>query len=267
MEMNLKEFLKSKLFWRHFIVATVSVIFFLFGCAFFLDMYTLHDKHVKVPNFEGIYVKDLEKFVEGYDLHFEVVDSIYNLKSTKGTVVDQDPKPGATVKNGRTVYLTVNAILSQKVAMPNLVDLSLRQSTSLLETYGLKVGMLRYVEGLPPVIEQLYKGKKIVPGTMIDKGSEIDLVLGRGGGRGLIPVPDLFGLTITEARVVLSNSNLVLGSFLPDATGQDTTTAKIYKQTPAINQEGLYSGASIDVLITGSEEVLENEKTAADTLD
>jgi hypothetical protein len=59
----------------------------------------------------------------------------------------------------------------------------------------------------------------------------------------------------------------VLGTFLPDATGQDTIIAKIYKQTPGINEEGLYSGASIDVLITGSEEVLENEKFAADTLD
>ncbi len=265
--MNFKEFIKSKLFWRHFLVATTAVLLFLWGCAFFLDMYTLHNEHVEVPNFQGIYAKDLDKFVEGHDLQYEVVDSIYNLKLTKGTVIDQDPLPGATVKHGRTIYLTVNAILSQKVAMPNLVDLSLRQSKSLLETYGLKVGMLRYVEGLPPVIQQLYKGQKIVPGTMIDKGSEIDLVVGRGGGRGLIPVPDLFGLTITEARKILSSSNLVLGTFLPDATGQDTTIAKIYKQTPGINEEGLYSGASIDVLITGSEEVLENEKFAADTLD
>jgi beta-lactam-binding protein with PASTA domain len=209
----------------------------------------------------------LDKFLDGKELHYEIVDSIYNLKLTKGTVIDQDPLPGATVKNGRTIYLTVNAILSQKVAMPNLVDLSLRQSKSLLETYGLKVGILRYVEGLPPVIAQMYKGQKIVPGTMIDKGSEIDLVVGRGGGRGLIPIPDLFGLTIIEARAVLAGSNLVLGSYLPDATGQDTAFAKIYKQTPGINEEGLYSGASIDVLITGSEEVLENEKSIADTLD
>lgn len=265
--MNLKEFLKSKLFWRHFLVAITAVILFLWGCAFFLEMYTLHNEHVEVPNFEGIYVKDLDKFVGGHDLQYEVVDSIYNLKFAKGTVIDQDPLPGSTVKHDRTVYLTVNAILSQKVAMPNLLDLSLRQSTSLLETYGLKVGMLRYIEGLPPVMQQLYKGQKIVPGTMIDKGSEIDLVVGRGGGRGLIPVPDLFGLTITQARKILVGSNLKLGSFLSDATGQDTTIAKIYKQTPAVNDEGFYSGAIINVLITGSEEVLENEKSIADTLE
>jgi beta-lactam-binding protein with PASTA domain len=265
--MNLKEFLKSKFFWRHLILATATTMLFLAGCAYFLNYYTLHNEHVEVPNFEGIYVKGLDKFINNYDLKYEVVDSLYNLKLAKGTVIDQDPSPGSTVKSGRTVYLTVNAILSQKVAMPNLIDLSLRQSTSLLETYGLKVGMLRYIEGLPPIIQQLYKGQKIIPGTMIDKGSEIDLVLGRGEGKGLIPVPDLFGLTIGEARTVLNGNKLNIGIILPDATGQDTLIAKIYKQIPNISNEGLYSGATIDIFITGSNEVLENEKTNADTLE
>lgn len=258
--MSFKEFLQSRSFWKHFILANAVVAVLLVLGMVFLNFYTLHDSKVEVPDFKGLFIKDLDKFVEGHNLSFEVVDSVYNMQKEKGTVIEQDPAPGSTVKEGRTIYLTVNAMLNQKVKMPDLVDLSLRQATSLLETYGLKVGSIRYTEGLPPVIEQLYKGRRIAPGTMVDKGSAIDLVAGLGDSKGLIPVPDLFGLTLPEARLILSNKSLVVGVVLQDATGRDSLTAKIYRQDPMPGGDGLYDGAPINLWLTGSDEVLENER-------
>jgi len=231
-------------------------------------MYTLHGEHVEVPDFKQLYPKSLDEFVEDHDLKYEIVDSVFNRTLPKGTIIDQDPAPGATVKKGRTIYLTLNASLNQKVSMPNLVNLSLRQAASKLETYGLKVGNLRYIEGLPPVIQQLYNGGEIKPGTIITKDSEIDLVLGRGSNTGLIPVPDLFGMTITEARVELEGRKLKFGNRLPDATGADTLTARIYMQSPPYKKsEGLYAGAEIDVWLTGKEEILEAERLKNDTIE
>ena len=266
--MSFRSFLKSRLFVRHFLLATVTVIVVLYGSFTLLNMYTLHDDHVEVPDFKGLYIKDLKNFVQGHELKFEIVDSIYNMKLAKGTVIDQDPAPGSTVKQGRTVYLTVNAILNQTVPMPDLVDLSLRQATSLLETYGLKVGSLKYIAGLPPVINQLYNGRDIKAGTIISKGSSIDLVLGKGADTGLIKVPDLFGLNITDARAVLAGRQLKLGTRLPDASGFDTLTARIYRQNPPVDvEEGLYAGAEIDVWLTGKQEVLDAERTKKDTIE
>jgi len=263
--MNFREFIRTRSFWKHFIAANVVVIAFLLLSMWFLDLYTLHDSKVEVPDFKGIVIRDLDKFVEGHNLSYEIVDSVYNAKLEKGTVVEQDPIPGSTVKEGRIVYLTVNAQLNPQVKMPKLVDLSLRQATSLIETYGLKLGAVRYVPGLPPVSRQLYKGRDIAPGTLIDKGSSIDLVAGLGDNKGLIPVPDLFGLSLTEARAILSANALVLGVVMQDATGKDTTIAKVYRQNPGPNNEGLYDGASINVWLTGSDEVLEHEKIVRDT--
>lgn len=264
--MTFFEFIKTKQFWKHFIGASVTVLAFLWVCLLFMDFYTLHDSKATVPDFKGLYIKDLDKFVDGHNLRYEIIDSVYNMKKEKGTVLEQEPQPGATVKEDRTIYLTVNAMLNQQVKMPNLVNLSLRQASSLLETYGLKVGSLRYVEGLPPVIRQLYKGKDIKHGTMLDKGSSIDLVLGKGQNNGLIPVPDLFGLTLQEARLILSENQLVMGMKMMDLTAKDTNIARIYKQFPEPSADGLYDGASINIWLTGSDEVLENEKMKNDTL-
>ncbi|MFM2284718.1 MAG: hypothetical protein RLZZ543_215 [Bacteroidota bacterium] len=266
--MDFTSFIKSPTFWRHLVVASVSAFLVLWGSFALLNVYTKHGDEVEVPNFEGIYIKDLDKFVEGHNVRYEIVDSIYNLDQAKGTVADQDPEPGSKVKPDRVIYLTVNAMLNQKVAMPNLVDLSLRQASSLLETYGLKVGVLRYVEGLPPVMKQLYKGAPIKAGTFIDKGSSIDLVLGRGNGGGLIPVPDVIGMTLSDARLYLTERQLVLGRIVPDIMDNDTINARVYRQNPSFDSEdGLYDGAQIDVWITNSEEKIEQARIKSDSLE
>jgi hypothetical protein len=266
--MDYKSLFKSSQFWRHLVIASLVAFLVLWGSFALLNVYTKHGDEVVVPDFEKIYIRDLDKFVEGHNVRYEIVDSIYNLEKDKGTVVDQDPEPGSKVKPDRVIYLTVNAMLNQKVAMPNLIDLSLRQASSLLETYGLKVGAKRYVEGLPPVMKQLYKGIPVKAGTLIDKGSSIDLVLGRGNGGGLISVPDLLGLTLSEARMQLSAQQLGLGKIVPDIMDNDTLNARVYRQNPSHNsQEGLYGGAFIDVWITNSIEKIEQARTNIDSLE
>ena len=266
--MDFTSFLKSSAFWRHLLVASVVALLVLWGSFALLNVYTKHGDEVEVPNFEGIYTKDLDKFVEGHNVRYEIVDSIYNMDKAKGTVADQDPEPGSKVKPERVIYLTVNAALNQKVAMPDLVDLSLRQASSLLETYGLKVGVLRYVEGLPPVMKQLYKGIPIKSGTIIDKGSSIDLILGRGNGGGLIPVPDVVGMSLSEVRIYLIEKQLALGRIVPDIMDNDTLLARVYRQSPQPSaEEGLYDGGQIDIWITNSIEKIEQARIKSDSLE
>ena len=68
------------------------------------------------------------------------------------------------------------------VAMPNLVDLPLRQAKALIESSGLEIGLLKYKPDLSidVVLDQQYNGKNIREGDSIQKGSVIDLILGKG---------------------------------------------------------------------------------------
>jgi len=248
-------------FWKHLLFAFLTILGILYASFMLLGVYTQHNKSIDVPDFKGIYIKDLDNFIQDYTLEYIIVDSVYNSEKEKGTVIEQDPEPGASVKLGRKVYLTVNSMVNVKVAMPNLKDLSLRQAESLLETYGLKLGRLTYVQGLPPVMEQSFQGKLIAPGTMIEKGALIDLTLGRGDATGALFVPDLIGKTMEEALFLIGETELVLNVAKYDQTVKDTTQARIYQQSPKSGQAGgVYPGAKVHIWLTQSDELLLNIK-------
>ena len=69
------------------------------------------------------------------------------------------------------------------VAVPNMIDLSLRQATALLESRGLSVGTITYRPDRfhNVVLDQTYRGLRIAPGEKVRKGSYINLVVSRGG--------------------------------------------------------------------------------------
>ncbi|MFN4122796.1 MAG: PASTA domain-containing protein [Flavobacteriales bacterium] len=257
--MSLLEFLKSKVFFKHFIIANVVAIALISMLVLGLDIFTKHGEFEIVPDFRSFMVNDINKLVEQSNITYVVNDSFYNPKLNKGVVLEQDPPPGTKVKPGRKVYLTINSFKTPEVAMPNLIDLSLRQATSLLETYGLKLGKVSYVNGFPPVIEQRYKGRNIKPGEMIERGSEIDLVAGKGDGIEEVFIPDLFGLTLYQLKDRLNRSNLILGNVFYDEPVSDTLKARVYKQSPDPDLMNAPYKGFVDVWLTESKSKLNNE--------
>jgi eukaryotic-like serine/threonine-protein kinase len=148
----------------------------------YLRFYTLHGKTIAVPDFTGLTIDKIDGLATQNNLKYIINDSIYDFKKPKGTVALQDPPAGFKVKQGRKIYLTVIAQMPEQVNVPNLIDLSLRQATSMLETYGLKLGRIEYThsEFKNAVLEQKYKGRQINPDMTVKIGSTIDLVLGDG---------------------------------------------------------------------------------------
>ena len=60
-------------------------------------------------------------------------------------------------------------------------------------------------------MDQLYEGEPIEPNTALPKGSVIDLVRGDGHGVRLFEMPDLRGLPLAEAKVIIRGNNLEAG--------------------------------------------------------
>jgi beta-lactam-binding protein with PASTA domain len=97
--------------------------------------------------------------------------------------------------------------------MPRLIDGSLNNAERVLESYGLIRGELIY-EADPArnaVLEQLYNEEPIEEGTLIPKGSTIDLVIGDGVGKVIFEMPDAKGLDVEEAKILILGSNLEVG--------------------------------------------------------
>jgi beta-lactam-binding protein with PASTA domain len=189
-------------------------------------------------------------------LRFVIADSIFIQGEKPGTVVSQNPSPNTRVKENRTIFLTINAFNPEKVKMPNIVGLSFRLAETTLLNNGLKLGARIYVPdiGKDYVLRQLYHGrnKDIAPGTLILKGSSIDLALSFGEGSTLIEVPDLKRLTLSKARDAISNLYINLGAIIYDGTSEtreDSLNAVIYKQSPGYGSS-VKSGNEIDIWLT-----------------
>jgi beta-lactam-binding protein with PASTA domain len=227
------ELLKNKKLYLHLGYISVSGIVLLMITIFSLKSFTRHGESISVPNFTGLFYSELENQPEYDKFVFTINDSIYDPTKERGSIVEQDPMPEALVKEGRHVYLTVISMNPEMIKMPNLVDLSYRNASSIVETYGLIIKKLNYVPDIAKnaIVAQRYRGKPIAPGSLILKGSGIELDLGLGNDKSLVNVPMLIGLTRREAIKILHLSSLNLGEEHFEI-GDDTSSVRIYRQSP-----------------------------------
>jgi beta-lactam-binding protein with PASTA domain len=232
--MNFFDFIRTRVFVRHFllsVVLTALAIALVLGA---LKWYTHHGESVIVPSLVGLTPNEINQLETISDIEVIISDSVFDSKLRRGSVITQDPLPGSSVKRNRKVYLTTVAIMPEKAEMPNLVDLTLRQASATLETYGLKLGRVTYVPDIAAnaVLAQFYKNEKIEPGFEILKGSVIDLRVGESSGGGRYKLPFLIGKTRQQALDLLNSNLLILGEeeYEDDA---DPETARVYSQNPS----------------------------------
>lgn len=198
---------------------------------------------------------------------FEVIitDSSFTDNLELNVVRKQLPVSGATVKVNRTVFLHVNPKELPMISMPKLEGLSYRFAVDYLKKNSLLLGDTTerpdFMKG--SVLEQLYNGRPIRPGDKVRWGSKIDLVIGGGVQQVHIPVPELTGKTVAEARVMLEVNGIVLASIIGTGFIQDTANAYVYKQNPEArdfqeNRIYIQPGQTMDIWI-------QTEKPVADT--
>lgn len=255
--MKMLRFLFSKLFLLQLGIALALMVTLLWFVNRYLVKITLHGQTITVPDLQGLPAAGLDTFLKVRDLRCEIMDSVYNPKTLKGTVVSHDPPPGAQVKQNRKIYIVVNAHHPPKVKMPALVDLSLRQAIEVIATLGFKVGNLEYTDDIArnAVISQRINDRDVEPGMLVPRGMVIDLVLGNGLGSASVPVPDLKGMTPAEAENTLKTASLNLGALIRDESisgSSDLPRSKVWKQEPipTTSNELVPMGSYVDVWVT-----------------
>ena len=206
-------FLKQKKFYINLLLIVVLSFVLLWLTIKMLNIYTRHGKVYEMPDFSGMTTPEVER-AYGKDYNFILIDSIYSKTQAPGTIVQQDPLPGSKVKHGRNVYYIIVAIEPERTNMPNLNNLSLRQALVLLESSGLEVKELIYVDHFArnAICEQRYDGGIIKPGTELIKGSKITLYVGLGPDDKKAKLPSLYGISAQEVQRTLNMAGLNLGS-------------------------------------------------------
>ncbi len=248
------KFFISKKFIINIVASIVFVLIAIFGTLFFLKSFTNHGKQFFTPNFEGLTVPEAMRLAKEKKITVKITDSVFEAFGERGTIVDQTPTFNFLIKKGRTIFLTKKTVLARKISMPNLRNISLIQAKSEIETRNLKIGKLDYQDSKYEnlILEQICKGSVIAPGTMIETGTTIDLVVGRSNDKTITSVPNIVGLTKEDGALLAAEFFLNIGSKIYDesvVTKQDTSNALIWKHSPKKNWKADL-GDDIDIWLT-----------------
>ena len=248
------KFITSKPLWVNILAGIVVLLLLLLIFLGSLALLTQHGKTMKIPSVTGLSYDEAKKSLQSAGFDVQIQDSVYNDTMKPLLVVKQFPEPESQVKINRTIYLTINRAQAPFIQMPNLVGMSFRNAEMVLRQYGLKRGDTLFKPDFArnSVLEQQYKEEIIKPGTQIQQGSSIALVLGSGvgGGQGGI-VPDLFGLTYLQAKARLDSMGLSFGAVSAKGVRDSTEAFIFWQDPPQTSDDGLpnriHPGQSIDI--------------------
>lgn len=181
--MSLQKFFFSFTFIKQVLIAVLIICVTLFLFMFWISFTTNHGEEIIVPNLSKMTLEQAEDKLDELNLDYELLDTVdYNAAYPKLSVVQQDPDPGAKVKQNRVIYLKINSSTYSKVRIPDLIQKTYRQAVPTLLALGLEVGDTTYIPNLAKdmVLEMKMNGQPVKAGLQVLKMTKISLVLGDG---------------------------------------------------------------------------------------
>lgn len=231
--MNFFKALISWKLWLSIILGGALLIGLWFYAFKFLDNYTKHGVSVEVPDLSTLNINEAIQKLEELDLRYEVDSVKFTEDYPPYAILDFYPLQGSKVKPGRRIFIKSNPSTWRPVELPDLIDKSSRLAITQLHLRGLVLGDTIYVEdpARDAVLGVMFNGDTIQAGKLLPKGAKIDLILGRGFKMDM-PVPNVEGLSLTEARAVLKDRYFDMGQIYYLGGSRDTVNSKVVFQDP-----------------------------------
>lgn len=244
---------------KKFLINVIGIILFwvvlVWAVLHYFKNFSHFEEELVVPSLLENNINDVPLLLSNSSLRYEVIDSVYNPNLVEGTIIFQDPMPtdstGLFVKSDRLIKLRVSK-RTRLVEVPILTSKSRRFAEAALASRGLrsKITFVPSREDQGSVIQQLHKGEPVTPGLKLPINTQIELVIGEKSSNEMTLIPDLVGLTINEAELRLSATNMLrLFAVCGDCQNlQDSLSARIANQSPeAIDSAQISAGSTITV--------------------
>ena len=178
--MSLFKYLTSRTFFTQAFLAAAIVVGFTFLVIQFLDFRTNHGQEIKVPDLSKMKLEVAEEKLNELDLEVFLLDTVeFNADFPPFTILEQDPKAGSLVKDGRKVYVKLNAGEFTDITIPEFKDKTFRQISATIKSLTLKEGKVTYKPHIAKdVVLQIYQnGRRLRAGDKVKKNSVLDFVL------------------------------------------------------------------------------------------
>lgn len=255
---NLKIFLTTPMVIKNLGLMLVAILSFVFVVIIGLNMYTQHGESIYLDNLQRLPLKQVKKMARKGDYKVVVFDSLWKEDIKAGLVLSQNPSPGAKIKEGRTVYLTVSSNTPPKVEVPLFRDAAYMYESykRILEVRGIKSEIKEEIvdtkQAKGTILYMYHKGRKIEEemlkeGYFVEKGEKLYLVITKQ----VIAqrtVPELVCLKLSTAKFLLESSQLNFDA-IEDSSVIDLEEAYIYKQSPDPGTN-LISGDYVKIYLT-----------------
>ncbi len=190
------------------ILGILLAIFVLFNYVL-LPMYVNHGSRHTVPRLVGLSFEEAKSALDTARLVAVQGETRPDPTYPEGIVTAQNPLPGAIVKEGRRVYLSVSGG-EVMVSVPLLRGKSARDARFALERNGLRLGGVTYdySESFPEntIIDQSLRAD-----VRVGRGTVVSVTVSKGRTEQEITIPSLIGKTLTEAQKILEGAGMRVG--------------------------------------------------------
>ncbi len=203
-----------------------------------------------MPNILGQSVDQAAARLQSYRVSIDSSNTDYSDVYYEGMIIDQDPEPGEILVSGETVHVTVSLGTRLNYTLSHLSGKTPNQATTELSEVGVSVAETR-AELSEDVAAGLVTGYELMAeGTSseVTEGSQVRLIISLGSESLMTTVPKLLGYSEEQARYILNQAGLTLGS-ISEESSDEYTEGQICRQSLAEGEQ-VQNGSSVDVVIS-----------------
>lgn len=215
--------------WAFIAIAIVGLL----AGVLFMTGGNLFGKEVAVPDIVGMNMAQAKSELDDLGLIMTVIGRQNDPTVAKDLIISQEPGKGRKVKAGREINVVVSTG-NEQVKVPNITGVSVKDATTRLANNGLNLGTPQ------EVFDEKYEAgivisQKPAADAMVAAGTSVAVVVSKGKEPNKVTMPDLKGLSLSNATKKLQDNRLVLGdvkrqasnSFYNDQVADQDTAAGV----------------------------------------
>lgn len=210
------------------IIAAVFIIGVFFISYFSLNNF-LYVEEVKVPDITGIHLSEAEEILQEEKLRYTITNERHHNTVEEGHVLKQEPQADSMIKRNRAVNIELS-LGPELFAVPDVTGETLRSARiniinsrftfndNVTEKYDPEVFSGKVIEQTPK------------PDELMPEGTEIEVVISKGSEPKNIEMPNLIGLSFSDAESKLDSIRINIGKI-------NYETSKSYFNGQVIKQD------------------------------
>ncbi len=204
-------------------------------------------EEVEVPELVGLTTKEARDKLEALNLELKVASQEASTQYPADQVISQNPAKGLKVKEGREIEVVVS-LGTEQVTVPAVVGKTANDA----ELAMTGVGLVVKIEKKPDekISENIVLSTSPGANSKVAKGSTVTLIVSSGKSVNKVQMPNLAGMTLDNARKLLTDKKLVLQEVKHESSTQYFVN-QICKQSIAAGTEVDENSAVSITLSTG----------------